>query len=70
MTFPKIYSKLLTYMHVSILREGISGIVCKLILEVIKLGGKMEPRSIPRGIENAMEQWKTPRWPQGANRTF
>ena len=37
-----------------------------------KLGGKtkMEPRSIPRGIEKAMEKWKAPRWPQDADRRF
>ena len=29
-----------------------------------KLGGKMEPKSILKGIEKTMEKWKPPRWPR------
>ena len=28
----------------------------------------MEPRSIPRGIEKAMEKWKAPRWLKSRNK--
>ena len=34
-----------------------------------KLGGKMEPRSIQKGIEKTIENWKVPRWPQDRNKT-
>ena len=33
-----------------------------------KLGGKMEPRSIQKGIEKTMKKWKAPRWPKGRSK--
>ena len=33
-----------------------------------KLGRKMEPKSIQKGIEKTMKKWKAPRWPKGRSK--